>query len=123
MAPGMSRARDGDTEVLAHLAETHDAVTLARKLDGMFAFAIWDRRRQRLVLGRDRLGKKPLYYWRSARAFVFASEIKGVLAHPDVACELDDRAIPMLSDIRLRADSGYLLRRHQEPPAGARADA
>lgn len=85
---------DGDTEVLAHLAEAHDAVSLARKLDGMFAFAVWDRRRERLVVGRDRMGKKPLYYWRSASAFVFASEIKGVLTHPDVTCELDEHAIP-----------------------------
>ena len=83
----------GDTEVLAHLAEDHDAVALARRLDGMFAFAIWDRQRERLLLGRDRTGKKPLYYWRSANSFVFASELKGVLAHPDVPCEPDPRAI------------------------------
>lgn len=90
---GHQLATDGDTEVLAHLAENHDPVALAKKLDGMFAFAVWDRRRERLILGRDRMGKKPLYYWRSPRAFVFASEIKGVLAHPDVSAELDERAI------------------------------
>lgn len=84
---------DGDTEVIAHLAEGHDAASVAQKLDGMFAFAIWDSRRERLVLGRDRVGKKPLYYWRSPELFVFASEIKGVLAHPDVPCQLDERAI------------------------------
>jgi asparagine synthase (glutamine-hydrolysing) len=84
---------EGDTEVIAHLAEDHDAVSLARELDGMFAFAVWDKRRERLIIGRDRLGKKPLYYWRSPKAFVFASEIKGVLAHPDVPCELDERAL------------------------------
>ena len=90
---GHTLSTDGDTEVLAHLAEKRDAIALARNLDGMFAFAIWDRQRERLLLGRDRMGKKPLYYWRSARAFVFASEIKGVLAHPDVSRELDERAI------------------------------
>jgi asparagine synthase (glutamine-hydrolysing) len=84
---------DGDTEVLAHLAENHSPVELARKLDGMFAFATWDRRRERLILGRDRMGKKPLYYYASSKAFVFASEIKGVLAHPAVPCELNPRAI------------------------------
>ena len=83
----------GDTEVLAHLAEDHDAVGLARALDGMFAFATWDRNREQLVLGRDRTGKKPLYYWRSAGTFVFSSEIKGVLAHPDVSCEPNEHAI------------------------------
>ena len=92
-AGGHQLSTRGDTEVLAHLAEDHDAIALARRLDGMFAVAIWDRRRERLVLVRDRLGKKPLYYWRSARTFVFASEIKAVLAHPDVPCELDERAI------------------------------
>ncbi len=58
----------GDTEVIAHLAEELPPVELARRLDGMFAFAVWDERRRRLVLGRDRLGKKPLYYWSSGRA-------------------------------------------------------
>jgi asparagine synthase (glutamine-hydrolysing) len=83
----------GDTEVLAHLAEDQEPVTVARQLDGMFAFAVWDRRRERLLLGRDRMGKKPLYYWCSPEAFVFASEIKGVLAHPAVSCELNQKAI------------------------------
>ena len=92
-ASGHRLSSRGDTEVLVHLAEDHDAVALARRLDGMFAFALWDRRRERLVLGRDRLGKKPLYFWRSPGTFVFASEIKGVLAHPDVPCELDESAI------------------------------
>src|SRR4051812_38264507 len=90
---GHRLASRGDTEVLVHLAEDHSAVALARRLDGMFALAIWDRRRERLVLARDRLGKKPLYFWRSPRGFVFASEIKGVLAHPAVPCELDERAV------------------------------
>ena len=57
----------GDTEVIAHLAEDLDPVALARRLDGMFAFAVYDARRERLVLGRDRLGKKPLYYWHARR--------------------------------------------------------
>jgi asparagine synthase (glutamine-hydrolysing) len=83
----------GDTEVLAHLAEDHDGVALARRLDGMFAFAVWDKQRECLVLGRDRMGKKPLHYWHSPTTFVFASEIKGVLAHPSVPCELNPRAI------------------------------
>src|SRR3954454_19352269 len=90
---GHEFSTEGDTEVIAHLAEHHGAGEIARKLDGMFAFAVWDRRRERLFLGRDRVGKKPLYYWRSPSAFVFASEIKGVLAHPAVPCELDERAI------------------------------
>ena len=83
----------GDTEVLAHLAERHSARDIAGKLDGMFAFAVWDKQRERLLLGRDRMGKKPLYYWNGGGTFVFASELKGVLAHPAVTRELTQRAI------------------------------
>lgn len=85
----------GDTEVIAHLAEeTDDAVDLPRRLDGMFAFAVWDDRRQRLIVARDRVGKKPLYWWSDGRSLVFGSEIKAVLAHPAVSAELDADAIP-----------------------------
>jgi asparagine synthase (glutamine-hydrolysing) len=83
----------GDTEVLAHLAETMGASEIARKLDGMFAFATWDTRRELLLIGRDRMGKKPLYYWHGDGTLVFASEIKGVLAHPAVPRRLNERAI------------------------------
>jgi asparagine synthase (glutamine-hydrolysing) len=83
-----------DTEVIAHLAEVCDPVALAGRLDGMFAFAVWDAARERLVLGRDRFGKKPLYYWSSGDELVFASEIKGLFAHPDVPRRLDPAAIP-----------------------------
>jgi asparagine synthase (glutamine-hydrolysing) len=84
---------DGDTEVIAHLAEECDAVRTARELDGMFAFAVWDQRHERLMLGRDRTGKKPLYWWSGRGTFVFASEIKGLLAHPAVPRQLDQRAL------------------------------
>jgi asparagine synthase (glutamine-hydrolysing) len=90
---GHSLSSTGDTEVLAHLAEDLDAVAVARRLDGMFAFATWDRERERLMIGRDRVGKKPLYYWSAPGVFVFASEIKGVLAHPAVSRELDPDAL------------------------------
>jgi asparagine synthase (glutamine-hydrolysing) len=83
-----------DTEVIAHLAERCAAAELARRLDGMFAFAVWDAAEQRLILARDRFGKKPLYYCAAGSALVFASEIKGVLAHPGVSRDLDPAAIP-----------------------------
>ncbi|HEX3801324.1 MAG TPA: asparagine synthase (glutamine-hydrolyzing) [Solirubrobacteraceae bacterium] len=83
----------GDTEALAHLAEESDAKELARALDGMFAFAVWRSGDEKLLLGRDRMGKKPLYYWNGGGTFVFASEIKGLLAHPSVPQRLDPRAI------------------------------
>ena len=91
---GHTLATTCDTEVIAHLAEELEPVQLARRLHGMFAFAVWDDRRHRLVLGRDRVGKKPLYYWSEGGRLVFGSEIKAVLAHPLVRRELDPEAIP-----------------------------
>jgi asparagine synthase (glutamine-hydrolysing) len=83
----------GDTEVLAHLAEDLDPVALARALDGMYAFAVYDAGRRRLVLGRDRAGKKPLYWWSDGTRLAFASEIKALLA-VGVPRRLDPGAIP-----------------------------
>ncbi len=59
------------------------------RIDGMFAFALWDARTRTLLVARDRFGKKPLYYWHTADQFVFGSELKAVLAHPDCPRELD----------------------------------
>jgi asparagine synthase (glutamine-hydrolysing) len=84
----------GDTEVLAHLAEHLPATELALRVDGMFAFAIWDDRRGRLVLGRDRVGKKPLFYWSGNGRLVFGSEVKVLFADPQVPRRLHRGAIP-----------------------------
>ncbi|MEJ7785291.1 MAG: asparagine synthase (glutamine-hydrolyzing) [Solirubrobacteraceae bacterium] len=86
-------ATQGDTEVIAHLAEECAPTELARRVDGMFAFAVWDVRKRRLVLARDRVGKKPLYYFFDGRTLVFGSEIKSILAHPAVPRELEPSAI------------------------------
>ena len=74
-----------DTEVLLHGYEEWELGLLGR-LRGMFALALWDVRRERLLLARDRLGIKPLYYWHDRRSgqLCFASEIKALFAHPDV---------------------------------------
>ena len=64
-------------------------------LDGMFAFALWDGRKRRLLLARDRTGKKPLFYHEGRKLFAFASEVKALLAHPDVPHERDDAALPL----------------------------
>lgn len=92
-ARGHTLRTTGDTEVLAHLTEELDPVDVARRIDGMFAFATWDARRGRLVIGRDRLGKKPLYWWSDGAAFVFASEIKALLADPRVPRRQDPAAL------------------------------
>ena len=94
VARGHRFTTKGDTEVIAHLAEDLEPVELASSLDGMFAFAVWDDRRKRLILGRDRFGKKPLYYWAENGDFVFASEIKALLVHPAVSRVLEPSVFP-----------------------------
>jgi asparagine synthase (glutamine-hydrolysing) len=81
-----------DTETIVHLYEEEGPACVER-LEGMFAFAVWDARRRRLVLARDRLGVKPLYYARLAHGLVFGSEAKALLAHPAVPRELDEDAL------------------------------
>ena len=80
-----------DTEVLLRAWQAYGE-QCATRLAGMFAFALWDARRHVLVLGRDRLGKKPLYYWQGDGVFLFASEIKALLCHPAVPRALDPEA-------------------------------
>lgn len=77
-----------DSEVILHLYEEHGLGFLDR-LNGMYALALWDRREQRLVLARDRLGIKPLYYNISRDRLIFGSEIKALLAWPDCPREVD----------------------------------
>lgn len=79
---------NSDTEVIAHLyEELGDGVF--EKLNGMFAIAIYDMPRQRLILARDRMGKKPLYWSVSGNAIIFGSEIKALMQHPSFKKELD----------------------------------
>ena len=86
---GHALRTQSDTETIAHLYERHGDDFL-RHLNGMFAVAVWDARQRRLLLARDRLGIKPLYYADDARGLVFGSELKAVLAaRPGSAPELD----------------------------------
>jgi asparagine synthase (glutamine-hydrolysing) len=82
-----------DTEVIVHLYEEYGPQCIDR-LDGMFAIAIWDDRRQRLVLARDRAGKKPLFYLNNASRIVFASEMKAFFGRRDLNLSIDPQAIP-----------------------------
>jgi asparagine synthase (glutamine-hydrolysing) len=81
-----------DTEVIIHAYEEF-GVECVNQLRGMFAFAIWDSRRQRLFLARDRVGIKPLYYCQTAKGIFFASELKGILVDPEISRDLDYNAL------------------------------
>ncbi len=83
---------NSDTEAIVHAYEEwgEDCV---KHLRGMFAFAIWDENRQTLFLARDRLGIKPLYYYSDQSKFIFGSEIKALLQHPDMKREIQPEAL------------------------------
>ena len=84
---------NADSEVIVHLYEELGDRAID-ELDGMFAIAIWDARQRRLVLARDRAGKKPLFVWQDVKRVVFGSEIKAIAANPGVTLEIDASALP-----------------------------
>src|SRR5262245_22164304 len=83
---------DSDTETIIHLYED-EGPECFRHLNGMFAVALWDANRRRLVLGRDRLGKKPLVYRHEPGRLMFASELKSLLEVPGLPREIDPAAV------------------------------
>jgi len=83
---------ESDTEVILKLYHKYNEKCLDY-LRGMFAFAIWDSNKNQLFIARDRLGKKPLFYYKDKNRFIFSSEIKGILANPDIKKTPDLRAI------------------------------
>lgn len=106
-----------DTEVIVHLYEELGE-TAVERLRGMFAFAIWDQRRQSLFLARDRVGIKPLYYSVSNTALVFASEIKAILADPDVHAEVRPQMIDRFLTFDYMPGEETLLRGIYKLPPG-----
>jgi asparagine synthase (glutamine-hydrolysing) len=89
---GHSFRSQSDTEVLPHLYEEY-ADEMVQHLNGMFAFALWDSRRRRLLVARDRFGEKPLYWAVFENTLLFASEPKVLLAHPAVKSSLNLQAL------------------------------
>jgi asparagine synthase (glutamine-hydrolysing) len=98
LRPGLERRGHryrtrSDTETILHLYE-EDGARCVERLQGMFAFAIWDRAKRSLLLARDRLGIKPLYYADTGQELLFASEIKGLLAAGGLEPVLNQRIVP-----------------------------
>jgi asparagine synthase (glutamine-hydrolysing) len=110
-------ATHSDTEVIVHLYEDFGEHCVER-LRGMFAFALWDGRQQRLFAARDRLGQKPLYFVQRGAEFLFASEIKALLTFDPTLAELDFEALDQYLSLRLIAPPHSMFRAIRKlPPA------
>ena len=108
----------GDTPVIPHLYEEHGA-GFAERLEGMFAVALWDRARERLVLARDRVGKKPLLWTRLPDGtLAFASELKALLQVPGISREVDPDAIDAYLALQYVPGPRTALRGIQKVPPG-----
>jgi asparagine synthase (glutamine-hydrolysing) len=105
-----------DTEVLLHTyAEWGEACV--KRLNGIFAFGLWDEQQQRLLLARDHLGVKPLYYAQRGSAILFGSELKALLAHPLVKPEIDAQGLTELFSFRHTPGSGIYRDVYELRPA------
>ena len=106
-----------DTEAIVHLYEEH-GTDCVQHLRGMFAFAIWDEKRRRLFIARDRVGKKPLYYAEHDGALLFGSELKCLLQYPGFPREPDLAAIHHYLTLQYVPDPQSALRHARKlPPA------
>jgi len=91
-ARGHAFRTQADTEVILHAYEEY-GVDCVKKLNGMFGLAVWDDRRQRLFIARDRLGVKPLYYYLDGHRFIFGSELKAMLQAPELPRRMNAKAL------------------------------
>jgi asparagine synthase (glutamine-hydrolysing) len=106
-----------DTEVLVHLYEEL-GIGMFNKLNGQFAFALWDADRQQLLLARDRLGIRPLFYYQKDGRLVFGSEIKAIFADPDVPRRLNPAALSEVFTCWAPLDSQTAFRDVYQVPPG-----
>jgi len=118
-AKGHRYGNRSDTETLIHLYEEEGA-EMVHQLRGMFAFAIWDAPRRRLLLVRDRLGIKPLYWTQAGGRLLFASEIKSILESGLIAPELNYEALPEFFAFGYNVGAATLFRGIQKLPPGHR---
>jgi asparagine synthase (glutamine-hydrolysing) len=106
-----------DTETIIHLYED-EGLDCVQYLRGMYAFAIWDKERQRLLVARDRLGIKPMYFLRANGRLVFASEIKAILKHPSVRAEVNLEALNDFLSLRYVPAPKTMFARIESLPPG-----
>jgi len=106
-----------DTEVIVHAYEEYGADCL-KAMNGMFAFAIWDSNRQRLLLARDRLGIKPLYYAKLPHCLLFGSELKALVAHPQFERLLDVTALNLYLSLEYVPTPHSILKGVNKLPPG-----
>ncbi|MEX2174494.1 MAG: asparagine synthase (glutamine-hydrolyzing) [Pirellulaceae bacterium] len=108
---------DSDTETIIHLYEDEGPDCFSH-LNGMFAVALWDARRRRLVLGRDRMGKKPVVYRQDPGRLLFASELKSILAIPGLPREIDHSAIDEYLTYQYIPHPNTIFRGYKKLPPG-----
>ncbi|MEK6825879.1 MAG: asparagine synthase (glutamine-hydrolyzing) [Nanoarchaeota archaeon] len=98
-----------DTEVILHGYEEYGA-EICSKLKGMFAFALWDMKKKLLLLARDQIGEKPLYYIQEGKNLLFASEIKSILASEDVVPQIDPQSLSDYLSLRFVPDDKTIFK-------------
>ena len=114
---GIEFRSHADTEVLGHLYQKYGS-SMVERLNGMFAFAIWDTRQRVLMIARDRMGIKPLYYTQVRDRLYFASEIKALLACDEIEPELDPAALREFLSLLYVPNPGTMFKRILKlPPA------
>jgi asparagine synthase (glutamine-hydrolysing) len=106
-----------DSETIIHLYEER-GLDFVKDIEGDFAIALWDSQRERLVLARDRVGVKPLYFYSAGGRFIFASEIKAILAHPSVTAEVDEESLYHYLSFLTTPAPRTLFRGVEKIPAG-----
>jgi len=106
-----------DSETILHLYEER-GLDFVNELEGDYAIALWDAEREQLVLARDRIGVKPLYFHHKDGRFIFASEIKAILRHPAVTAEIDEESLYHYLTFLTTPAPRTLFRDIQKLPAG-----
>jgi asparagine synthase (glutamine-hydrolysing) len=116
---GHKFATQCDTETIVHAYEEY-GVTCPAYFNGMFAFALWDQSNKRLLLARDHIGIKPLYYWLGEGSLIFGSELKSIILHPSVQREVDLDALDQFLTLEYIPTPRTIFKNVYKLPAGHR---